>query len=170
MNLFIFFCRNDNSFLADFIDVLKTGSDYDQYYFECPPVSSATQDNEFEFIISQSTTLDRNPTPNTFSSYFTPQCLSVQFTDLDGDSTLISPCPPSSNSEERNYVHLASFMKNGPVDKVKDVLKRAGADMSNKLSQTTEMWWFSTSGDGVAWLHVRIDPRPKFYRYGPYMS
>ena len=26
----------------------------------------------------------------------------------------------------------------------------------------------STNGDGVAWLHVRIDERPKYYAYAPY--
>jgi len=28
--------------------------------------------------------------------------------------------------------------------------------------------WVSTSGLGVAWLHVRLDARPKYYQYTPY--
>jgi hypothetical protein len=28
--------------------------------------------------------------------------------------------------------------------------------------------WLSTAGDGIAWLHVRLDSRPKYYSYGPY--
>ena len=28
--------------------------------------------------------------------------------------------------------------------------------------------WFSTSGSGVAWLHFRLDSRPKYYTYKPF--
>jgi hypothetical protein len=28
--------------------------------------------------------------------------------------------------------------------------------------------WLSTAGAGVAWLHVRLDDRPKYYGHGPY--
>lgn len=28
--------------------------------------------------------------------------------------------------------------------------------------------WLSTAGAGVAWLHVRVDPVPKYYAYPPY--
>ena len=30
--------------------------------------------------------------------------------------------------------------------------------------------WLSTAGHGVAWLHVRLDSQPKYYRYRPYVS
>ena len=29
--------------------------------------------------------------------------------------------------------------------------------------------WLSTAGAGVSWLHVRLDDRPKYYGYVPYM-
>ena len=63
-------------------------------------------------------------------------------------------------------------MKHGPVDKVRDVWKRVGDVMSNKLSKTSGRWWLSTSDEDIAWLCVRIDPFPKHYGYGlcPYMS
>jgi hypothetical protein len=28
--------------------------------------------------------------------------------------------------------------------------------------------WLSTAGAGVAWLHVRLDDRPKYYSHRPY--
>jgi hypothetical protein len=28
--------------------------------------------------------------------------------------------------------------------------------------------WLSTAGGGVAWLHVRLDDRPKYYAHAPY--
>ncbi len=30
--------------------------------------------------------------------------------------------------------------------------------------------WLNTEGGGVAWLHVRIDQRPKYYHYAPYKT
>jgi hypothetical protein len=28
--------------------------------------------------------------------------------------------------------------------------------------------WLSTAGMGVAWLHIRLDERPKYYSHKPY--
>ena len=61
-------------------------------------------------------------------------------------------------------------MKHGPANKVKEVWKQAGIQMSSKLSKTSGRWWFSTSEDDIAWLSIRIDPFPKLYSYIPYMS
>lgn len=52
------------------------------------------------------------------------------------------------------------------------------------IHQTTSLWravsdaiarrigprpvWLSTAGAAVAWLHVRLDDRPKYYAYSPY--
>ena len=30
--------------------------------------------------------------------------------------------------------------------------------------------WLSTNGLGVAWLHARIDARPKYYSHRPYRA
>ena len=30
---------------------------------------------------------------------------------------------------------------------------------------TKQTYWFSTDGTGVKWLHMRIDPKPKYYDY-----
>jgi hypothetical protein len=159
--------KNGNQLLDDFISALKDGTTYDQYYFESIPVTSSTQDKDYEFVLVKSYGLDRPATPNIFQSHFTNQCLSVQFLSLGGDTTLISPCPPNGGSMQ-TYVHLAPFVKNGPVAKVKDALKKASGAMQDKLSQTSSKWWWSTAGGAVAWLHIRIDPRPKYYNYGPY--
>jgi len=159
--------KNGNGLLDDFINALRSG--WDQYYFESVPVSQSTQNKDYEFVLVKSLSLDRPATPNTFQSHFTNQCLSVQFLSLGGDTTLISPCPPQSGSLQ-TYVHLSPFVKNAPVAKVKDALKRVTGAMQDKLSQTTSNWWFSTAGGAVAWLHIRIDPRPKYYNHGPYKS
>merc|ERR1712079_797856 len=59
-------------------------------------------------------------------------------------------------------------MKHGPLKKIKDLLARSARALIDKMDTTTDPWWFSTSGDGVAWLHMRIDPRPKYYNHVQY--
>jgi NADH:ubiquinone oxidoreductase subunit len=38
--------------------------------------------------------------------------------------------------------------------------------MQNRVGE--QPVWLSTAGMGVAWLHVRLDDRPKYYGYSPY--
>ena len=51
-----------------------------------------------------------------------------------------------------------------------ETIRAVGAEVKSiLLSGTSEdPVWVSTNGDGVAWLHVRIDERPKYYAYAPY--
>ncbi len=44
-----------------------------------------------------------------------------------------------------------------------------GEQMKNRLKEGT-MVWLSTCGTGVYWLHMRMDPSPKYYSYRPYKS
>ena len=120
--------------------------------------------------MKSSSGLDRKSEEWIFNDYFIdPECLSVEFLSLSS-YTLISPCPPINGTEleKQNYVHLAAFAKNGPANKLKDVLKTSATALIHKINTTSANWWFSTSGHGVAWLHVRIEPRPKKYRYDAY--
>jgi hypothetical protein len=41
-----------------------------------------------------------------------------------------------------------------------------GEAMSRRINAKSA--WLSTAGAGVAWLHVRLDDRPKYYGYVPY--
>ena len=47
-------------------------------------------------------------------------------------------------------------------------MRRSATVLIHKVDTTNANWWFSTSGHGVAWLHVRIEPKPKKYRYDAY--
>ena len=51
---FYYHHRTHEDFLKDFIDILKNGTDFDEYNFECPPTSPKTYEdnsNPFEFIL-----------------------------------------------------------------------------------------------------------------------
>jgi len=39
-----------------------------------------------------------------------------------------------------------------------------------ELSLSETPLWASTSGAGVAWLHIRFDTRPKYYIHLPYRT
>ena len=52
--LFYYHHRTDENFRKDFIGILKNGTDFDEYNFECRPVNLKTSgDNSypFEFIL-----------------------------------------------------------------------------------------------------------------------
>ena len=41
-------------------------------------------------------------------------------------------------------------------------------DLDREPDVQTLPIWLNTAGGGVAWLHIRLDHRPKYYRYLPY--
>ena len=83
---------------------------------------------------------------------------------------------PLDDVDDATYSHLARFVREAPGGKVSefwmraasmylDVLKRKDKDDGGDDEAGT---WFSTNGMGVAWLHLRIDDRPKYYSYAPF--
>ncbi|WP_157596385.1 DUF6940 family protein [Plesiocystis pacifica] len=84
----------------------------------------------------------------------------VAFDNLRGDSRLVAP-----PDEGRDYGHLGAF------------LDHAGGRLQHALLRYLALeilaWWadpdrgalwVSTHGMAVPWLHLRLDPRPKYYR------
>ena len=49
----------------DFINILKNGTDFDEYFFECPPITKSTLNSEtFEFVLKKATRLANNRKPD----------------------------------------------------------------------------------------------------------
>ncbi|HEU5075095.1 MAG TPA: hypothetical protein VFU02_12985, partial [Polyangiaceae bacterium] len=69
-------------------------------------------------------------------------------------------------AEPSAYTHLAAFLRHAPPEQCEVLLREVGFAARECLRN--EPFWLSTSGLGVAWLHVRIDSRPKYYQYTPY--
>ena len=57
-------------------------------------------------------------------------------------------------------------MRHAPAAQVHELWRAVGAAMQARLSPRPT--WLSTAGMGVAWLHVRLDERPKYYGYALY--
>ena len=64
------------------------------------------------------------------------------------------------------YGHLASFLREAPPAQVCALWEQVGRAVRESIG--SEPCWVSTAGMGVAWLHVRIDSWPKYYRHDPY--
>ena len=108
-----------------------------------------------------------NSDRETFQEYFKKCDLSVNFLNLKKTSVLVSPCPPDNKSDDDKYSHVANFVRKGQKDKIEASWKMAFQILKEKLKTTSNNWWLSTSGDKVAWLHIRIDPKQKI-QYDPY--
>jgi hypothetical protein len=139
---------------------------FDAYAWECPPVTVNTLSRGFECVFVASPLLARMPAePLAFAEHFRPDRSVATFANLGGDAVLIAPRPAEGGG---NYSHLASFVAKAPASQ-QDALWKAVGEASNRRIGTKPVW-ISTAGLGVAWLHVRLDDRPKYYRHLPYTS
>lgn len=147
-----------NSLLAD--------SPFLAFRWETPGVTHASVNKPFEFVLLNSPELDRRPDRLSFSEQFESASEDVvAFPNLGADATLIVPCPLAEDSA---YVHLADFVRKAP-ERQRDALWRTVGDaMARRIG--VRPVWLSTAGAGVAWLHVRLDDRPKYYGHAPYRN
>ena len=72
--------------------------------------------------------------------------------------------------KELDYAHLASFIRNSPNSQANLLWQKVAEEINLKLNTPDffQKMWISTSGLGVAWLHVRLDSVPKYYNWEPY--
>lgn len=64
------------------------------------------------------------------------------------------------------YAHLAVFVRHGPSAQIHALWASIGPAVRQRLDERP--LWLSTAGSGVAWLHLRLDSRPKYCAYSPY--
>ena len=139
---------------------------FDAYAWECPPVTANTLSRGFDCVFVASPLLARMPADSqAFAEHFRPDQSVATFANLGGDAVLVAPSPADGGD---NYSHLASFVATAPASQ-QDALWKAVGEACNRRIGTNPVW-ISTAGLGVAWLHVRLDDRPKYYRHTPYMS
>jgi hypothetical protein len=149
-----------NYFIRIFAD-----TPYSVFRWETPPVTRTSLVRPFEFAILDSPELDRAPDRSTFAELFeTLEPGTVgEFPNLGGDALMIVPSPVDEGS---SYSHLGSFLRCAPHAQLHDFWKMVGSAVIGKIS--AQPLWLNTAGGGVAWLHVRLDQRPKYYVYQPY--
>ncbi len=124
-----------------------------------------TLQRPFEFVVLDAPNLQPAPDQKSFAGHFSASEDVVVFPSLGKDSTLIVPSP---RGPAVHYVHLASFLRGAPPTQINALWMHSGSALKQRLGSSPV--WLSTAGGGVAWLHVRLDQRPKYYWYGPYRS
>jgi hypothetical protein len=158
--------QRDRDFRTFFIDLLAD-SPFSAFRWETPPISTATANRPFEFVLIESPGLVRAPDTDAFADHFnTARGVEVvEFANLGGDAIMVVPCPRDPHSP---YGHIGAFVRQAPELQRHALWEQVGAAMQRRLDERPV--WLSTAGAGVSWLHVRLDDRPKYYGYAPYRT
>ena len=157
--------QRDEAFRSFFIALL-VDSPFAAYRWETPPVTTATVNDSFEFVLLNSPGLAARPDTTSFAEHFSSDDAEqgiVIFDNLGGDALLVVSSPRGPVS---TYTELAAFVRGAPVSQIHALWRAVGRIMQEHVS--ARPLWLSTAGGGVAWLHIRLDSRPKYYGHAPY--
>lgn len=157
--------EHDDEFAAWYTRLLAD-ADFEAFYWEHPPLTLESVERDTEFVLLNApalATLQAEPAP--FQSLFDKECDEdvIVFPNLGGDAMLIVPCPVAATE---GYPHLAAFLRSAPTDQVRSLWRNTAKTVYKNITPAPR--WLSTAGLGVAWMHVRLDTRPKYYRHVPY--
>lgn len=158
--------RDDAAFRAFWLDALRCVP-FDAYGWEMPALTRDAAGRPFGCVCVAIPALgQRAADPAPFAGYFRDagQAPVTAFDNLGGDAHLVVPTP---RTEEANgYAHLAVFVRHAPEHQAQALWRVVAEAVGQRLGPRP--LWLNTAGLGVPWLHVRIDARPKYYRYRPY--
>lgn len=157
--------QTDEEFRAPF-DSRLAQVPYAAFRWETPPLTQGTMRQPFECVILDSPELVRSSDPGAFAAHFSGEPSEVAiFPNLGGDALLIVPCPRADASV---YAHLAAFVRGAPESQRREFWRAVAAATLRRAAVAPV--WLSAAGDGVPWLHARLDERPKHYRHAPYRT
>ena len=160
---------HDGSFRERLTRALAS-SPFDAFFWECNAVSASAASRPFEMVLMDAPALGRmTPSSAAFAEYLgreAPESIR-SFDNLGGDARRVVPTPLVGDEA---YPHLAAFVRNAPTEQVDALWLATGRAVSEWLASKAAPMWLSTSGLGVAWVHVRLDSRPKYYRHRPFRS
>ncbi|WP_425617041.1 hypothetical protein NA78x_000709 [Anatilimnocola sp. NA78] len=157
--------RSDEAFRS-FFNQLLADVPYASYRWETPSLTTSSVQRVFEFVAIDSPDLAPHPDRHSFAEHFDTAGANdtvVTFANLGRNAILVVPCPVGP---DRAYSHLGTFVRAAPAEQQDLLWQRVGEALDGRLS--ADPVWLSTAGAGVSWLHVRLDNRPKYYRYDPY--
>ena len=153
---------------------------YRGVFFETMGVdSNSVSTTPFEFVLVNAPSLARvaesAPDRHAFSEYLDcdgGEMTCRAFDNTRGDARLIAPRMSPDVCDAKVYSHLAAFMRGAGEEQIYQLWHTAAKEHLRKVKQRGEgeRTWFSTSGRGTAWLHVRSDSYPKHYQYRPFKN
>jgi hypothetical protein len=158
--------REDAAFREFFIRQLADAP-FPAFFWEMPPIRRDAVGRDYEYVTIRSDALARMPVdPVAFSSQFnnTREPI-ITFRNLGGDALLVAPRPSAGTAP---YGHIADFLREAPEAQRRQLFVSLADAIDAERQRTARPIWVSTSGLGVAWLHVRLDSYPKYYQHAPY--
>ena len=157
----------DEPEFRDFFIRLLANEPYAAFFWEMPPIRRDTTGRDCKFVIIRSDALARMaPDPDAFAAKFDDATGSIAtFRNLGGDALLVAPRPIARSA---SYAHIAAFLRTAPEAQRHDLFVALARAIDGELQQTPARIWISTSGLGIAWLHIRLDSFPKYYQHRPF--
>ena len=155
-----------------FTSLAIASSTYQALRWETPSVNAATADREFEFVLIDAPSLQRKENPRPFADPFKkqiktdPSQVHATFPNIGGNAVMVASLP--TNSAGVNHCHLASYLRTADQADGNALWLAVGKAMHARLNERDV--WLNTAGGGVAWLHVRLDDRPKYYHHAEYKT
>ena len=156
--------REDEEFRANFTATLAAAP-FAAFRWECPPLTIATAERPFGYVLTNAPELCAPADPAPFGSALgaaSGGSIAV-FPNLLGDATLVVPRLAGPVAA---YASLATFVRGAPAEQIDALWQAVGTAMAERVGDAPT--WLSTAGNGVAWLHVRLDRQPKYYVHAPY--
>ena len=157
--------RQDDGF-CDFFSDLLGAAPFAACFWETPPVTASSIAQDFECVQVDSPALARlEAEPAAFARHFAvaPEAEAVAFANLGGDAWLVAPAPRTAGD---SFPHLLAFLRSASSEQKRALWRSTGETLARLISERP--LWVSTSGLGVAWLHIRLDTRPKYYVFESY--
>ncbi len=152
---------NVNEEFRAFYNHTLASAEFESFFWEHPPLTNSEVERSYECVLVKGGMLNfRKPDVQAFQNYFEEDKHAVTFFNLGKDAELIVPTPEKSNDV---YPHLAQFVRNASSEQIDAFWELVGKTFKSAIGERKK--WLSTAGLGVSWLHVRIDNRPKYYRY-----
>jgi hypothetical protein len=145
------------------------GTRWPAVFFECTPLRRGTLDLPFEAVVLDAPNLaSLRPDPTPFRRVLDPLQDRPEVTtirNVSGDAMLVVPAPAGPAA---NYTHLAAFLRTAADVQLRAFWRTTGERLQQHLDTSEEPVWLNTSGLGVAWTHLRLDLRPKYYKHAPF--
>jgi hypothetical protein len=139
------------------------------FFWETPAVTTVSLPRPWECVAVAAPSLAQTqPDASPFSDYLERDATGAiaTFPNLGGDALLVVPQP---QGEVEAYAHIATFLRRASAYQIHQLWQVLGQTVQRHIAKRNgKPLWVSTSGLGVAWLHVRLDDRPKYYTHPPY--
>ena len=160
--------QSDDPSTADLLTALVRDASFSALYLEFPPLTLATVDLPAECVLVRSRSLEAAAADShPFEEHLAHAAGdAVVFDNLGRDAVLVVPVP--RQPDRAPYTHLAAFVRGCSAKQARCLWQSAAGAAAQRIGTTP--LWVSTSGNGVPWLHVRLDSRPKYYQHVPYKT